>query len=765
MGTTGLTAQAFGRGDGDELRAGLGRALLLALADRRRACCSPAPASSAAALALFEPSARVAAELETYLAIRLLGAPAALGQPGPARLAARHAERARADGAADRDQRRQHRARSPGSCSASAGASRASPRPRSAPSTAAWRSASGWSRGACARVPAPGAGRRSRARAAFGRLLAVNRDIMLRSLSLEAAFLTFTALSSRQGEIVLAANAVLLNFLTFAAFGLDGFAHAAEAMVGRHVGAGSRAGFRAATRANLGFALGAGPGDGARSSCSAAGRRSAHDRARDGARRGARLPALRRRAAAGRGLRLPVRRRLHRRDPHRRRCATAWCWRWRSSCSPPGALEPVRSATTACGSRCSPSWRRAASGSAWSTSTSSAAPGFVAAAVARERPARLTDRAGDLSLAMRRSATADLRRCAGASLARSLSACPRPAGSDRRLRRHAAPLRELRAARAGARAREADPRLPAARLRLRAAAALPGVLLQRRSRPLRLEPVRGRPRPGARGRDRAARGVVRQLAPRGSARPGDRGRAAAAADRGRHRLRRRHAQPRSGPGSLGRLGGGARRGLWRLRRRRRWSRRSTRATAPSPTRRCRGIGGASLGGVSALADRPRPRPALRPRDGASRRCWASRRSRAPWRPPGRAPTRSGQPPSCSTSTTTRSALPIAPGFAPCSAARRTGRATGDPAADPGRPPRDRVLGRTRAAGAAPADPRALSRLSLPALPEPRSTPLMPGSGAPKSLRRLERVKGIEPSTRSLGSFCSTTELHPRRPHF
>jgi MATE family multidrug resistance protein len=91
--------------------------------------------------------------------------------------------------------------------------------------------------------------------AAFRRLLAVNRDIMLRSLSLEAAFLGFTALSSRQGEIVLAANAVLLNFLTFAAFGLDGFAHAAEAMVGRHVGRGDVSGFRAATRANLGLAL------------------------------------------------------------------------------------------------------------------------------------------------------------------------------------------------------------------------------------------------------------------------------------------------------------------------------------------------------------------------------------------------------------------------------------------------------------------------------------------------------------------------------
>ena len=85
-------------------------------------------------------------------------------------------------------------------------------------------------------------------------MLAVNRDIMLRSLSLEAAFLGFTALSSRQGELVLAANAVLLHFLTFAAFGLDGFAHAAEAMVGRHVGRGDAPGSRA-TRANLILAL------------------------------------------------------------------------------------------------------------------------------------------------------------------------------------------------------------------------------------------------------------------------------------------------------------------------------------------------------------------------------------------------------------------------------------------------------------------------------------------------------------------------------
>ena len=50
---------------------------------------------------------------------------------------------------------------------------------------------------------------------------------------------------------MLAANAVLMNFFTAAAYGLDAFAHAAEAMVGRAVGAGNRPGFRAAVRASF----------------------------------------------------------------------------------------------------------------------------------------------------------------------------------------------------------------------------------------------------------------------------------------------------------------------------------------------------------------------------------------------------------------------------------------------------------------------------------------------------------------------------------
>ena len=88
-------------------------------------------------------------------------------------------------------------------------------------------------------------------RAGFRRLILVNRDLLLRNLLLQAAFLAFTMLGSWQGEVVLAANAVLLTFFTFAAYALDGFAHATEAMVGRQVGARDLEAFRAAVRAGF----------------------------------------------------------------------------------------------------------------------------------------------------------------------------------------------------------------------------------------------------------------------------------------------------------------------------------------------------------------------------------------------------------------------------------------------------------------------------------------------------------------------------------
>jgi MATE family multidrug resistance protein len=80
------------------------------------------------------------------------------------------------------------------------------------------------------------------------RMLAVNRDIMIRTAALIAAFLFFTAQGARSGDVTLAANAVLNNFLLISAFFLDGLANAAEQLCGRAYGARSREGFAGAVR-------------------------------------------------------------------------------------------------------------------------------------------------------------------------------------------------------------------------------------------------------------------------------------------------------------------------------------------------------------------------------------------------------------------------------------------------------------------------------------------------------------------------------------
>jgi len=94
---------------------------------------------------------------------------------------------------------------------------------------------------------------------ALRRLVAVNGDIVLRSLVMQIAFVSLVALGSRQGEIILAANTVLTNMLHLSAFALDGFAFAASTLVGRHVGAVDRVAMRGAVNAalvwSLGFAL------------------------------------------------------------------------------------------------------------------------------------------------------------------------------------------------------------------------------------------------------------------------------------------------------------------------------------------------------------------------------------------------------------------------------------------------------------------------------------------------------------------------------
>ncbi|QPM90357.1 MATE family efflux transporter [Pseudooceanicola algae] len=83
-------------------------------------------------------------------------------------------------------------------------------------------------------------------RAGLIRMALVNRDILLRSLALQVIFLSFMFTGARFGDIQLAANQVLLQFLEITAFALDGFAFAAEALVGQAMGRRDVTGLRRA---------------------------------------------------------------------------------------------------------------------------------------------------------------------------------------------------------------------------------------------------------------------------------------------------------------------------------------------------------------------------------------------------------------------------------------------------------------------------------------------------------------------------------------
>jgi MATE family multidrug resistance protein len=66
--------------------------------------------------------------------------------------------------------------------------------------------------------------------------LLVNGNMFIRSVILMTCFAHFMSLSADYGEIVLAANTILLNFFFIFSYGIDAFAHASEVMVGNSVG-------------------------------------------------------------------------------------------------------------------------------------------------------------------------------------------------------------------------------------------------------------------------------------------------------------------------------------------------------------------------------------------------------------------------------------------------------------------------------------------------------------------------------------------------
>ncbi|MGB3553459.1 MAG: MATE family efflux transporter [Jannaschia sp.] len=87
------------------------------------------------------------------------------------------------------------------------------------------------------------------------RMAVVNIDILIRSVLLQATFVSFLFYGADFGTVTLAANQVLLQFLYITAYALDGFAFAAEALVGRFFGAGDRGLLRRAVLLTAGWGL------------------------------------------------------------------------------------------------------------------------------------------------------------------------------------------------------------------------------------------------------------------------------------------------------------------------------------------------------------------------------------------------------------------------------------------------------------------------------------------------------------------------------
>ncbi|MCK2183886.1 MATE family efflux transporter [Halomonas getboli] len=90
---------------------------------------------------------------------------------------------------------------------------------------------------------------------AYGELFRVNAQLFVRTLGLLFAMAFFTSRGAAQGDTVLAANAVLLQFIMLTSYGLDGFAHAAEALTGRAVGRSRWDEFGDSVRAAARFSL------------------------------------------------------------------------------------------------------------------------------------------------------------------------------------------------------------------------------------------------------------------------------------------------------------------------------------------------------------------------------------------------------------------------------------------------------------------------------------------------------------------------------
>ncbi|TFF38997.1 MATE family efflux transporter [Pseudomonas sp. RIT623] len=253
MGSTGFAAQAAGRADGAALRQVLAQGLLLAFGLAVLIGLLALPFSQLA-LHAMQPSEALQASTEAFFHTRLLGLPAALAsyalvgwflgtQNARAPLAILLTTNllnialnlwfvlgldwgvvgsARASVIAEWS-------------AALLGLALTRPALRAYPGHAAWAALKRWQ--------------------AWRPLLAVNRDIFLRSLALQLVFLLLTVQGARLGEATVAANALLLNGLLLTAYALDGLAHAVEALCGHAIGARDRQSLRRTLVVACGWSL------------------------------------------------------------------------------------------------------------------------------------------------------------------------------------------------------------------------------------------------------------------------------------------------------------------------------------------------------------------------------------------------------------------------------------------------------------------------------------------------------------------------------
>ncbi len=105
------------------------------------------------------------------------------------------------------------------------------------------------------RYPGSWAGTRLLDLQAYRALLKINGNLFIRTLALMFTFAFVTVQGARLGSVYLAANALLMNFQWLTSYALDGVANAAEALVGKAIGARDPAGLRRVVRRTLGWSL------------------------------------------------------------------------------------------------------------------------------------------------------------------------------------------------------------------------------------------------------------------------------------------------------------------------------------------------------------------------------------------------------------------------------------------------------------------------------------------------------------------------------